>query len=73
IRECVMRQNGVENIDLLRTRVFGSRIYADIEISVNGNISLSEAHSIAENVHSAVENLFPDIKHIMVHVNPENS
>ncbi|MDE5834083.1 MAG: cation diffusion facilitator family transporter [Ruminococcus sp.] len=73
IRECVMRQNGVENIDLLRTRVFGSRIYADIEISVNGNISLSEAHSIAENVHSAVENLFPDIKHIMVHINPENS
>lgn len=71
IRRCVMEQDGVAEIDLLRTRVFGNRIYADIEISVNGDMSLKNAHAIAENVHSAVENLFPDIKHIMVHVNPE--
>lgn len=73
IRECVMKQNGVKNIDLLRTRVFGNKIYADIEISVNGDMPLSEAHAIAESVHSAVENVFPDIKHIMVHVNPTDN
>ncbi|MDE6426140.1 MAG: cation diffusion facilitator family transporter [Ruminococcus sp.] len=71
IRTCVLEQSGVENIDLLRTRVFGNRIYADIEISADGGISLNDAHSIAENVHSAVEMQFPEIKHIMVHVNPE--
>jgi len=71
IRECVLEQNGVTEIDLLRTRVFGNRIYADIEISADGSMSLNDAHAIAENVHSAVENRFPDIKHIMVHVNPE--
>lgn len=70
IRDCVMKQSGVENIDLLRTRIFGNRIYADIEISADGKISLNDAHSIAENVHSAVEMQFPEIKHIMVHVNP---
>ena len=70
IRACVMKQSGVENIDLLRTRIFGNRIYADIEISADGKISLNDAHSIAENVHSAVEMQFPEIKHIMVHVNP---
>lgn len=70
IRKCVMEQDGVLEIDLLRTRVFGNKIYADIEISVNSDMSLKNAHAIAENVHSAVENLFPDIKHIMVHVNP---
>lgn len=71
IRACVLKQSGVENIDLLRTRVFGNRIYADIEISADGTISLNDAHSIAENVHSAVETQFPEIKHIMVHVNPD--
>ena len=70
IRACVMKQSGVKNIDLLRTRIFGNRIYADIEISADGKISLNDAHSIAENVHSAVEMQFPEIKHIMVHVNP---
>ncbi len=71
IRQCVLEQNGVTEIDLLRTRVFGNRIYADIEISADGSMSLNDAHAIAENVHSAVEKRFPDIKHIMVHVNPE--
>lgn len=71
IRECVLRQDGVKNIDMLRTRVFGNRIYADIEISADGTMSLNEAHAIAEKVHSATEQNFPDIKHIMVHVNPE--
>ena len=71
IRACVLEQSGVENIDLLRTRVFGNRIYADIEISADGGISLNDAHSIAESVHSAVEMQFPEIKHIMVHVNPD--
>lgn len=70
IRKCVMEQQGVAEIDLLRTRVFGNRIYADIEISADGNMSLSDAHDIAENVHSSVEKRFPDIKHITVHMNP---
>lgn len=70
IRKCVLEQEGVKNIDLLRTRVFGNKIYADIEISADGKISLNEAHAIAENVHSATEKQFPEIKHIMVHVNP---
>ncbi|MCM1507686.1 MAG: cation diffusion facilitator family transporter [Ruminococcus flavefaciens] len=70
IRECVMKQDGVQDIDMLRTRQFGSRIYADIEIAVQSDMSLTNAHAIAERVHSAVEKEFPDIKHIMVHVNP---
>lgn len=71
IRKCVMEQDGVAEIDMLRTRVFGNKIYADIEISANGSMSLNDAHDIAENVHSSVEKRFPDIKHITVHMNPE--
>lgn len=70
LRECVLKQQGVVGIDMLSTRIFGSKIYADIEISADGDMTLREGHEIAENVHSAIEQNFPKVKHIMVHVNP---
>lgn len=70
IRSCVLQQDDVLGIDMLKTRVFGSRIYVDIEICADGSKTLCESHNIAEKVHQAVENEFPKIKHIMVHVNP---
>lgn len=70
LRKCVMAQEGVMGIDMLSTRVFGNKIYADIEISADGSRTLRESHDIAEKVHSAIEQQFPKVKHIMVHVNP---
>lgn len=61
---------GVEHIDSLNTRMFGNRIYVDTEISVKDNLTLLQAHHIAEMVHSAIEANFPLVKHCMVHVNP---
>lgn len=66
----ISAQEGVIGVDLLRTRTFGNKIYVDAEISVDGNLRLIEAHSIAERVHNEVENNFDNIKHIMIHVNP---
>ena len=70
IRETVQAQQGVMEIDDLKTRLFGNKIYVDIEISVDGNVSLYEAHGIAEKVHDEVEASSPLVKHCMVHVNP---
>ena len=70
IKAFIEAQPGVVRVDLLHTRQFGSRVYADLEIAVDRNISLIDAHTIAESVHSKVEEHFPNIKHIMIHVNP---
>lgn len=70
IRKCALEQEGVIQVDFLQTRVFGNRIYVDIEISADGNMSLYNAHNIAETVHDAIESAFVKVKHIMVHVNP---
>ncbi len=70
IRDFVIKQPGVEQIDLLLTRQFGNKIYIDLEIAVKRDISLLDAHSIAENVHGNVEKEFPNVKHVMIHVNP---
>lgn len=59
-------------IDLLQSRMFGNKIYVDLEIQVNGDKSLREAHKVAEDVHRTVEQHFAEVKHIMIHVNPYN-
>ncbi len=70
ISECVMAHKGVLQIDVLRTRKFGNKIYVDIEIGIEKEYTLQEAHVIAETVHHSIEEQFPKVKHIMVHVNP---
>ena len=66
----ITAQPGVDSLDVLHSRKFGDKIYIDAEISVGGELSLSEAHEIAERVHNAVEKAYPEIKHIMIHENP---
>lgn len=70
IYECVMKNENVKGIDLLQTRIFGNKIYVDVEIAVEGSYTLHQAHEIAEEVHDEIERNFTKIKHIMVHVNP---
>ncbi len=70
IETTIMTVDGVEQLDMLQTRLFGSRIYVDVEIATDGNRNLFEAHKIAEEVHNCIEQTFPQVKHCMVHVNP---
>lgn len=73
IYDCVMTNENVKGIDLLQTRIFGNKIYVDLEIQADGSCTLQQAHSIAENVHDNIERDFPKVKHIMIHVNPEST
>lgn len=63
-------QEGVVCVDSLRSRMFGNKVYIDLEIQVDGEKSLREAHQVAERIHDDVEKTFPDVKHIMIHLNP---
>ena len=66
----VLSQPGVLGVDALNTRLFGDRIYVDVEIQADGELTLNETHATAQAVHDALEEGFPQIKHCMVHVNP---
>ncbi|QQO07600.1 cation diffusion facilitator family transporter [Breznakiella homolactica] len=71
IRGVILAQDNVRGIDLLRTRLFGDKIYVDVEIRVDGSIPLADGHGIAHAVHDAIESRFGNVKHCMVHVNPQ--
>lgn len=69
----ILHQEGVEGIDVLKTRQFGDRIYIDVEIVVDGSLSVSESHEIAQQVHDVIEAEFLSVKHCMVHINPKSN
>ena len=71
MKSFVMKQCGVTGIDSLRTRMFGAKMYVDIDIVADGNLTLFQAHRIADEVHDTIERHFPEVKHCMVHVSPD--
>lgn len=66
----VIQNSEVIAIDLIHTRLFGNKIYVDLEIELNGQYTLITAHEIAEKIHDDIEHEFPKVKHIMIHINP---
>lgn len=70
VRQLVDAENQVGHIDMLRTRMFGDKVYIDMEIAIDGSMQLTDAHAVAERVHDDIEHAFPEVKHVMIHVNP---
>ena len=70
LQKIILNQPGVLGISKLTTRIFGSKVYVDVEIDADGDMTLRAAHEVAENVHHAIERGASDVKHCMVHVNP---
>ncbi len=71
MKAVILAHPEIISLDDIRTRMFGTRIYVDVEIGVDGQMLLRDAHAIAERIHDELEEQFPEIKHCMVHVNPK--
>ena len=70
IKNIIKSVDGVISVDDLKTRLFGSKLYVDVEIGADGELSLYNAHEIAKKVHDSIEAQIKGVKHCMVHVNP---
>ena len=70
LRDFIAAREGVDKVDMLQTRKFGNKVYVDVEISVDGSLPLVEAHEISKQAHDALEQRYPDVKHVMIHENP---
>jgi cation diffusion facilitator family transporter len=70
IKMIVANQAGIIQLDDLKTRIFGMRLFVDMEIAVDQKLSITEAHNIAHVLHDEIESSIPNVKHCMIHVNP---
>lgn len=71
MKQVILAIPGVLGIDEIKTRLFGAKIYLEVEIRMDASQTFVQAHETAEKVHETIERQFPDVKHCMVHVNPD--
>lgn len=64
------RVAGVRRIDEIRVRDHGQYVIIDIEIGVDGNITVASGHDIAADVRGVLRTEFTRIQDVFVHVNP---
>jgi len=62
----------VENLHMLRTRMLGGQIFADVHIQVASHISVSEGHLITECIVNQLSENFPEMEDITIHIDPED-
>jgi cation diffusion facilitator family transporter len=61
---------GVQEIDRVRVRWIGHALHAEANVEVDGAISTSEGHAIAEGVRHAMLHAAPWMRSVTVHVDP---
>lgn len=71
LKQLIEEIKDIESINKFQTRLFGNAIYVDVEISVKGDLTVTDSHKIAQEVHDKLESQekYP-VKHCNVHVNP---
>lgn len=70
LTDYISAQEDVVKVDMLHSRMFGNKTYIELELQVDGDLPLREAHAIAQRIHDSVEAHFSDVKHITIHLNP---
>lgn len=70
IREIILSYADIKNIDMLKSRLFGNRIYVDIEVQIDKNMSFNDVHKLIHELHDEIEKSNTSIKHCMIHANP---
>jgi cation diffusion facilitator family transporter len=67
------RVAGVAGVQAIRTRRMGSDVLVDLEIGVDASRTLRAAHAVADRVRERVVAGVPEVRDVMVHVNPVES
>lgn len=71
IRHSILQHIEESQIDLMKTRQHGVRVYVDLEINLPKDMTLEKAHEIAETIAFDIKSQNPTVKRTMVHVNPK--
>ncbi len=70
LRTTALGVEGVREVQRVRVHPVGSVHRVDMEISVDGTLSVLQGHEIAHSVERAVTQAHPDVVEVHVHVNP---
>lgn len=69
IRDIAVAQPGVRSMHDLRTRSSGTRTFIQLHLELDADISLRDAHAIADKVMERIERAYPDAE-VLIHEDP---
>jgi cation diffusion facilitator family transporter len=61
---------GIEGVDKVWVRKLGMRLIVDLHIEVDPNITVQEGHRLAHEVKDKLQGELPQVRDVMVHVEP---
>lgn len=73
IFEAVEKVPGAYNPHRVRSRQIGNMYMIALDIEADGNLSLREAHAIAEQVEDSIKDMISNVYDIVVHVEPKDT
>ena len=69
ITEVVLQQNGVRGVHDMRTRSDSDRIFIELHVEMDGDLTLLESHELSEKIEDAVSAAIPNAD-IVIHQDP---
>ena len=70
IREISLTVSGIEHVVQVRARKTGPYIFVDVEVEMDESMTVRKSHEAVEKVKAKLINELPDVKDVMVHVEP---
>src|SRR5215207_460520 len=70
IRHAASHVPGVEEVSEVRARWLGHRLHAEVNVAVDPDLSVSEGHAIAHEVHHQIQNHLSYLNGAVIHVDP---
>lgn len=72
ISRIILSVDGIEKFHKLRTRRIGNSIAVEVHVLMDGDMTLFQAHEIANEVESRIKKKFGENTHIGIHMEPSN-
>jgi divalent metal cation (Fe/Co/Zn/Cd) transporter len=70
LTQIVMAVPGVRACRDVRTRGESGAVYVDLVVHVDGHLTLSAAHDVADRIEVALQQAHPEIVDVVVHLEP---
>jgi len=73
IKSTLRRQGTVQDVSDVRLRWLGHQMHAEVNLAVDPNLSVSEAHAISKEARHVILHEIPHIRYVIIHVDPKDA
>lgn len=71
IRAHILALTGTAGVHSLRSRRHAGKSFLDIHVEVDSKLSVSEGHYLGDRICRSLQDSFPDIADVLIHIDPE--